>query len=226
MPRGNEGASMVTDSAMEIESPEVNPSTTDSPARGQISLAPIDGSQYRGAITVRLDLTRSDGVLVLGDLRLAAEEHQKDRHFEAAHRLWRIIAEAAGRIDNQALVTRSLAMGDGALLELKGSGRTGGSKRQGSQDRRRGVSYDYVSLAADRASGLTQRETASNWGCSQATVSRAVSYVTVRDELLDGSPDVTGQIHGGMSVDDLALAYDVETKIMRWIVSDFWDRRT
>ncbi len=217
---------MVTDSAVQKERSEVNPLSTDSPARGRLSLAPIEGSMYRSAITVDLDLTRSDGVLVLGDLRRAAESSHKDRNFEAAHRLWSVVAEAAGRIDHQQLVTRSLAMSDGALLELKGSGRTGGSKRAGSKDRRRGVSYDYVSLAADRASGLTQRETASKWGCSQATVSRAVNYVTVRDELVEGSPDVTGHIHGGMSVDDLALSYDVETKIMRWVVSDYWDRRT
>ncbi len=217
---------MVTDSAMATESPEVNPSTTDSPARGRVSLAPIEGSLYRSPISVDLDLSRSDGVLVLGDLRLAAEQHHKDRKFEAAHRLWRVVADAAGRIDHQSLVARSTAMGDGALLELKGSGRTGGSKRAGTQDRRRGVNYDYVSLAADRASGLTQRETASKWDCSQATVSRAVSYVSIRDELIDGSPDVIGHVHGGMSVDDLALAYDVETKVMRWIVSDYWDRRT
>ncbi len=53
-----------------------------------------------------------------------------------------------------------------------------------------------------------------------------MNYVTIRDELVDGSPDVTSHLHGGMSVDDLALAYDVETKVMRWIVSDYWDRRT
>lgn len=225
---------MATDTSMtkqlfpsRIEEPLALDSSAESSRTGTILLVPIEGSVERTAVSVELDLTRTDGVLVLGDLRRAAESHHSAGDFEVAHRLWTVVREAAGRLDHDALVTRSTAMGDGALLEIQAARKSASrsNERSGSGGGRRGVTYDYVSLAADRDSGMTQRETASKWECSPATVSRAVRYVAIRDELLATSPEVMNKIHVGHSVDELAGEYVVETKVMRWIVSSYWDRR-
>ena len=37
--------------------------------------------------------------------------------------------------------------------------------------------------------------------------------------------DLERLIHGGTAVDELAERFDLSTKVMRWIVSDYWDRR-
>lgn len=225
---------MATDTSMtkplfpsRVEQPDRQRSSADSSRTGTVLLVPIDGSVERTPVSVELDLTRADGVLVLGDLRRAAESHHSAGDFEVAHRLWTVVREAADRLDHEALVARSVAMGDGALLEIQAAHRSASrsSQMSGSGGGRRGVTYDYVSLAADRESGMTQRETASKWECSPATVSRAVRYVAVRDELLASSPEIINKIHLGKSVDELAGEYVVETKIMRWVVSSYWDRR-
>lgn len=217
----------MTDSTTRIKVSEATSAEIRPSPRGQLRLVPIDGSVDRTPVALEIDLDRDDGVLILGDLRCAAETQHELGNFEAAHRLWAVVGEAAGRIGHDALVARSIAMGDGALAELRMSSTMprSGSGRNASGGRR-GVSYDYVSLAADRTGGLTLRETAAKWGCSQGTVSRAVSYVAIGKELVAASPELAGKIHSGASVNDLAASYEIETKVMRWIVSDYWDRRT
>lgn len=192
---------------------------------GRVVLQPIKGSVERTPVAVELDLTREDGVLILGDLRRAAELHFNDSEFEVAHRLWTVLIDVAGRLNFDALLARSIAMADGALLELRSAAKEQRMKA-GEADGRRGASYDYVSLAADCATGMTQRETAARWGCSPATVSRAVRYVNQRDEAMASASGLGREIHEGISVDELAERHGIEPKIMRWIVSDFWDRRT
>lgn len=205
-------------------------------SKGRVVLAPIQGSVERAALRLELDLTRGDGVLVLGDLRIAAEQQSSAGHHEAAHRLWAIVHTAAARIGHDYLVARSIAMGDGSLLKLRTEARAehkAASRATAAQpDSRpspsatpRGVSYDYVSLAADCDSGMTQRETATKWDCSTTTVSRAVRYVATLNSLLETSPQLKEMIHSGKSVNDLASEFEVETKVMRWIVSNYWDRR-
>lgn len=205
--------------------------SSESGSAGLVVLAPIEGSIERAALRLELELSRADGVLVLGDLRAAAEGQSQAGHHEAAHRLWAFVHTAASRVGLDALVARAIAMGDGALLKLRADARI--NRRRSSsnpthkeQRAQRGVSYDYLSLAADCESGMTQRETAAKWDCSTTTVSRAVRYVAARAALLESSPDLKSQIHAGKSVNELSAKYDLETKVMRWIVSDYWDRRT
>ncbi len=210
-------------------STEAGSSPKKSGARGRVVLSPIEGSIERIPLSIELDLTRDDGVLVLGDLRRAAEFYHQNSSFEVAYRLWAVVKQAASRLDHDPLVARSVAMGDGALQQLR---RIGGSREANLAEAgqppsgRRGVSYDYVSLASDCAAGLTQRETATKWECSPGTVSRAVRYVAIREELMESCPEVARQIHVGTAVNDLATQHGIETKVMRWIVSDYWDRRT
>lgn len=226
--------------------------TTPSGAMGSVHLEPIEGSVDRSTITVELALQRDDGVLVLGDLRLGAVKAEADGRYEAAHRLWSTVIEAAKRLNDDDLTTAATAKADGVRLQLLdrdgARGADGrrikddtGERRRTSDfgatdaaggtdlatpeiERRRGVSYDYQSLADDRASGLTQVVVAERWGCSVGTVARAERYVRERDalgEVADYEPD----IHSGTSVAVMAERYEVSTKVMRWIVSDYWDRR-
>lgn len=202
---------------------------------GMLHLDSIEGSIDRRSVDYEIALTRDDGVLILGDVRRCAEKATAANEHEVAHRIWTVLAEAAVRVENDALLTRALAMVDGALVQARDNkdlaksidtsrvNDPGPGQRQVSSSR--GVAYDYDRLAADRASGLSQAETARVHDCSPGTVARAVRYVAARDLLLDKSPAVVDDIRQGLPVAELAANYKTEPKVMRWIVSDFWDRR-
>lgn len=207
-----------------------------SPARtGLLHLESIEGSIDRRSLDYEIELGREDGVLVLGDVRRCAEKATEADEHEIAHRIWTVVAEAALRVDNEPLLTRALAMADGALVQVRDNRELaksvdvsrvndpGPGQRPTSSSR--GVSYDYDRLAADRAAGFSQAEAARRHDCSPGTVARAVRYVAARDKLLEVSPDVVEDIQQGLPVAELAANYKTEPKVMRWIVSDFWDRR-
>ncbi len=204
---------------------------------GTLHLEPISGSIDRRSLAFEIELTRDDGVLVLGDIRLGAERAAEEEAFEIAHRIWTIVAEAANRVDNDTLGAKALAMADGALVQARDerallaksidqsrAADPGRGRRPSGANR--GVSYDYDELAADRAAGVSQAETARAHGCSPGTVARAVRYVAARDELLAlTDKNLTQDIRDGLPVAELAARYETVPKVMRWVVSDFWDRR-
>ncbi len=210
-------------------------SVGDPVSTGMLHLESIEGSIDRRSLDYEIELTRTDGVLVLGDVRRCAEKATASDEHEIAHRIWTVLAEAALRVDNEPLLTRALAMADGALVQARDNSDLaksidtsrvndpGPGQRPTSSSR--GVSYDYDRLAADRAAGFSQAETARRHDCSPGTVARAVRYVAIRDALLDESPSVLDDIRQGLPVAELAAKYKTEPKVMRWVVSDFWDRR-
>ncbi len=198
---------------------------------GRVHLAPIEGSVDDAVIPVDLDLTRADGVLILGDLRLAAQQCSDEGRFEAAHRLWTVVREAARRAGDNPLITTAIAKAEVALAQVGSDESSQRDQRRRASDarkvdRRKGVSYDYFALAHDRADGMTQSGVAEKWDCSPGTVARAVSYVQQRADAIDARPELLIDIHRGDAVAVLADRYQVPTKVMRWIVSDYWDRRT
>jgi hypothetical protein len=52
-----------------------------------------------------------------------------------------------------------------------------------------------------------------------------VEYVTIRDELLDESPELFDQLMAGVNAAEIARRYDVSPKIIRWLVRTQFDRR-
>ncbi len=194
---------------------------TDKLASGVFKLEPISGSQDRRTIDVDVDLTTTDGSLLIGDVRRAAERATSADQHEVAHRIWTVLIEAARRVGNVPLEALSVSRADGAKTQAKNAGR-GGSPAPAPSS---AYAYDYEALAADRADGMKQAEVAKEWNCSPGTVARAVRYVNKRDELVSDHPELLDDVHSGATVKDLATTYGVSTKVMRWIVTTSLDRR-
>ncbi len=212
---------------------EAAQSTSSFANSGVLHLESIEGSIDRRSLDYEIELDREDGVLTLGDVRRCAERASDANEHEIAHRIWTVVAEAAMRVENDALMTRALAMIDGELVQARDNRDLAKSidtsrvndpgPGQRPETASRGVSYDYDRLAADRAAGFSQAETARRHECSPGTVARAVRYVAARDKLLAESPEVVDDIRQGLPVAELAANYKVVPKVMRWVVSDFWD---
>lgn len=217
-----------------METDALTPPATDVDHRrvGSVTLQPLDDSVETEGIELEIELAREDGVLVLGDLRRAAEAATDRAHFEAAHRLWHFVREAARRAGDNGLVVRAIDEGERALFgahEASGTDSGATPRRRAadrSTDRRKRASYDYWALAADVDSGMTKSAVAHKWRCATGTVSRAVSYIEQRNDLVLERPEVLDEIRRGDDVATLVDRHGVPTKVMRWIVSDYWDRRT
>lgn len=185
-------------------------------ASGTIRLAPLQTSLAQGTIVVEVGLTDPDSALRFGDLRVAAIELDRQKEFEAAHRLWSILGTEAFRLGDLVFATGADERADAALsmatIAAKSYGRT--------------AQYDYEALATDRLEGLSVADTAKRWSCSPTTVKRALKYVEVRNDLLRANPQLFSDLDRGDDVSDLAQRYGVETKIMRWIVVSHFDRRS
>ncbi|MEZ5341549.1 MAG: hypothetical protein R2706_08875 [Acidimicrobiales bacterium] len=179
-------------------------------------MGPVQNSLVRDTITVEIPVAAPDGRLCFGDLRSAASTLDARGEFEAAHRLWIVVGTAAFKHGDLVLATkaderaeRSLGLARGS--EIKSAGRS--------------AYYDYDALVNDRAAGLSIADTAKRWSCSPTTVKRASQYVEVRDAMLAEKPGLIEDIEKGTDVSELAQTYDVEAKIMRWIVVSHFDRR-
>lgn len=201
-------------------------------ALGTVVLQPLDDSIETEGIELEIELAREDGVLVLGDLRRAALAATERDHFEAAHRLWHFVREAARRAGDNGLVVTAIDQGERALFgaqEAAGGASEPTQRRRAADrrhDRRKRASYDYWALAADVEGGMTKSAVAHKWRCATGTVSRAVSYVAQRNELVDAHPEVLDEISRGDELAELVDRYGLPSKVMRWVVSDYWDRRT
>ncbi len=186
--------------------------------RARLHLQPIEGSLSTLALDVDVDLHHHLDRLTLGDLEIAARQAAKDGRNEESHRLWKAVETVAQRHRFPALITAASANAESALRRAMGEERRADQRQTTKR-------YDYDELARAVESGETRGEVAARYGCALSTVARAVEYVTVRDELLDESPEVSEQLMAGVNVDEIARRYDVSPKIMRWLVRTNFDRR-
>ena len=186
--------------------------------RGRLSLQPLDGSVDTGVLEIEIDLHVESDALTLGDLKVAAREHAAEGLHEHAFRLWSAVEQVATRHRYPALITAAKANAAGSLERARNGERRGGTATKAKR-------YDYDAIARDVNSGMTRAEVAAGHGCATSTVARAVEFVTVRDELLDESPEIFDQLMAGVDVIEVARRYDVSTKIVRWLVRTQFDRR-
>lgn len=187
--------------------------------RARLHLQPIEGSVSRSVLEVEIDLHHHLDRMTLADLEIAARRFAKNDCHEEAHRLWAVIETMALRHRFPALQTAAVANGEGAIRQAKGEERRSNAPRTPKR-------YDYEELARSVDSGATRAEVASLFGCAVSTVARAVEYVTVRDELLDESPELFDQLMAGVNAAEIARRYDVSPKIVRWLVRTQFDRRS
>ncbi len=185
-------------------------------AAGTIQLAPLASSLTTDIIVVEIGLSGSDAALRFGDLRCAALELERRAEFEAAHRLWTVLGTEAFRLGDLVFATGADERAEAALALATVASRFDG----------RTAKYDYDALVTDRVEGLSVADTAKRWSCSPTTVKRAVKYVEVRDAALAANPQLVTDIERGDDVSDLAERYDIETKVMRWMVVSHFDRRS
>lgn len=183
---------------------------------GMIRLDPVGGSLSTSSIDVVIDLSDPDGQLRFGDLRKAASKLDKAGEYESAHRLWRVVGTAAHKLGdvvvaNQADRRAERSLGRAIVAKTKTVGRP--------------AKFDYDVLAQDHAGGLSLAETARRHGCSITTIKRAIHYVRQRDQLLETAPKLVSEISSGTDVSELSQKYNVEPKVMRWIVVSYFDRR-
>jgi len=186
--------------------------------RARLHLQPIEGSVSLSGLDVEIDLHHHLDRLTLADLEIAARRFAKNGCHEEAHRLWSTIETMAMRHRFPALQTAAIANGRGALRRAMGEERRSGD---GQGPKR----YDYEELAGAVDSGESRADVASMYGCAVSTVARAVEYVSVRDELLDESPELFDQLMAGVNAAEIARRYDVSPKIVRWLVRTQFDRR-
>jgi hypothetical protein len=186
--------------------------------RARLHLQPIEGSLSTSVFEVEIDLHHHLDRLTLGDLEIAARRLAKDDCHEEAHRLWSTIETMAARHRFPALLTAANANAEGALRRAMGEERRSGARRNPKR-------YDYDELARAVDAGESRADVASLYGCALSTVARAVEYVTIRDELLDESPELFDQLMAGVNAAEIARRYDVSPKIIRWLVRTQFDRR-
>lgn len=185
-------------------------------AAGTIRLAPLHESLTSDVIVVEIGLSGADAGLRFGDLRCAALELERRAEYEAAHRLWTVLGTEAFRLGDLVLAAAADERAEVALsLAIIASRPLGPTAK-----------YDYEALATDRDDGLSIADTAKRWSCSPTTVKRAVKYVEVRDAALEANPRLVADIDRGDDVSDLAERYEIEKKVMRWIVISHFDRRS
>ena len=187
--------------------------------RGRLSLQPLDASVDSSILEIEIDLHLKTDALTLGDLKIAAREHAMEGLHEHAFRLWTAVAQVAERHRFPALLTAAKANAAGSLERAKNGERRGGSTTKAKR-------YDYDAISRDVDSGMTRAEVAAGHGCAASTVARAIEYVTIRDELLDESPEIFDQLMAGVDVTEVARRYDVSPKIVRWLVRTQFDRRS
>jgi hypothetical protein len=185
--------------------------------RGRLRLKPLDGSIDPSTLDIEIALSRPDAVLTFGDLRRAAETSDAYARHEEAHRLWRAVASAAASLQDSGLVDRAEKRAADSI-ECAG-------KQAGETFRQSGVKFDYLKIAADRATGMTISSTALANGCSTRTVTRAIEFVRERSTLLGRHPSFADQLVTDSNPEVLAAFYGVEANIMRWILAVRTDRR-
>lgn len=192
---------------------------TEVKGRGRLSLAPLDSSVDTSVIEIEIDLHLKRDALTLGDLKVAARDHATEGLHEHAYRLWSAVALVAERNRFPALITAAKANAAGSLERARN-----GERRAG--DAPKAKRYDYDAIARDIESGMTRAEVAAGHGCAASTVTRAVEYIEVRDQLMDESPEIFDQLMAGVDVLEVSRRYDVSPKIVRWLVRTQFDRRT
>lgn len=185
--------------------------------RGRLRLRPIEGSIDPSVFDVEVDLARSDAALTVGDLRAAAEQAEAHSRHEVAHRLWSAMARAVRSLDDDELSERARSRA-GASLAAAGEAAS-------ETFRSSAVRFDYLKIAADRASGSTAAEAALANGCSLRTVARAVEFVDERARLLARHPSFADQLVADSNPEVLAAFYGIDVNIMRWILAVRVDRR-
>lgn len=186
--------------------------------RGRLRLQPLEDSVDTSVLEIEIDLHAAEDVLTLGDLKVAAREHAIEGLHEHAFRLWSAVLLMAERKRFPGLITAAKANAETCLERA----RDGERRTEGPQKAKR---YDYDQIADDIDGGMTRAEVAAKHGCAVSTVARAVEYVTIRDELLDESPELFNQLMAGVDVQEVARRYDVSPKIIRWLVRTQFDRR-
>jgi len=192
---------------------------TEVKGRGRLSLQPLDRSVEKGVLEVEIDLHMASNELTLGDLKVAAREHATEGMHEHAFRLWTAVAKVAERHRFPALITAARANAAGSLERARNGERRAGSVSKVKR-------YDYDAIASDVDSGMTRAEVAAAHGCAASTVARAFEYVTIRDDLMDESPEIFDQLMAGVDVMEVSRRYDVSPKIVRWLVRSQFDRRS
>lgn len=181
-------------------------------------MKPVDGSIDPSTLEVVIDLGRDDGVLTLGDLRRAAEMFDAHARHEVAHRLWRAVVQAAEHEDAAEIVRWANENGAASIERA--------SSEVGERFRQSGVKFDYMRIAADRASSMTVAAVAAKNGCSTRTVARAVDFVEKRAELLEQHPGFADQLVDDSNPEVLAAFYEIDVNVMRWILAVRFDRRS
>lgn len=207
--------------------------------RGRVRLAPLAGSLDRTTHVVEIDLHHRAGALTVGDLRRTAEKLSDAGDAELAFRMWTFVRTAAIRSGHASLVDLAEQQAEDAQREVRAAVETtdaseatvtleaDSDRRSATNDVERSVlRYDYEALAADHWSGLSKSEVARKWGCSPSTVQRAVDFVTVRDDLVDESPEVMDQIMAGVDLGEIARRYDVSSRVLKWMVNTNFERRS
>lgn len=194
--------------------------------RGRLRLEPIPGSVDRSTHVVDIALHHDPHRLALGDLRRAAEQLMADTEFEKAYRLWMMVVTAAERVDQSALAAVARAQADGAQHRAKFLAAASERRKATAVVDRSSTKYDYEALAAAVADGVSKTAAARRFGCSPSTIQRAVDYVNQRDDLLEESPEVLDQLMAGIDLQTVAERYDVSPRVLRWMVSNDFDRRS
>lgn len=186
--------------------------------RGRLHLRPVAESLDDTDFSIEIEMGREDGVLTFGDLRRAAQKYGAHGHHEIAHRIWLGLVTAAAELpDASGLLEQVEERAHAAIL------RAGSDVSE--KFRQSGVKFDYRKIADERLSGMSVADVALVNGCSSSTVARAVEFVAEHDALLERHPNFFQQLTAHANPDELAAAYGVEAKIMRWIVATNFDRR-
>ena len=186
--------------------------------RGRVRLQPLAASRCSVALDVQLDLRRDDGQLTIGDLRQAAERLEAMGRYESAHRMWTAMGLAAGEADDLALWNYADRRANDAIERAAAS--------VTDLYRNSGVRSDYAAIAASRSDGQSISAVARSHGCSSSTVRRAVDFVERRDELLVKHAELSAALIEGADPDRLALFFDEDPKVLRWMLASRFDRRT
>ncbi len=196
--------------------------------KGRMRLKAIPGSVDQSTFVVEVDLYNKPGSLTVGDLRRLAQEMSDANRFEVAFRLWTVVHTAAARLKDTALDAFAVRQAEDAQhrAQFLANSEERRNDETASDAEISGPRYDYDELATDVFNGQSKKATARKWGCSPSTVQRAVTYVNERDELLDQSPEVLDQLMAGVDIATLATRYNVPSKLLKWMVSTGFDRRS